>query len=88
MDELKKLCYRRWNSYYILSDFNKRTITTYSNRYVMKLKKNKTIQRFIKSKGGKQIKESKYTVHFDVGSSQMDLMSKTVDFNKRTITTY
>ena len=38
-------------------DFNKRTITTYSNRDAMKLKKNKSIQRFIKSKGGKQIKE-------------------------------
>ena len=46
----------------------------------MKLKKNKSIQRFIKSKGGKQIKESKYTVHFDVGST--GLMSKNIDIIK------
>ena len=31
-------------------DFNKRTWTTYSNRDAMKLKKNKSIQRFYKIK--------------------------------------
>ena len=46
MDELDHMLSER-NSYY--TDFNKRTITTYSNRDV-KLKKNKSIQRFIKSK--------------------------------------
>ena len=75
MDELHAMLHRA--GIVTTPDFNKRTITTYSNRDAMKLKKNKTIQRFIKSKGGKQIKESKYTVHFDVGSA--GLMSKTVD---------
>ena len=38
-------------------DFNKKTWSTYANRDAMKLKKNKSIQKFIKSKGGKQIDE-------------------------------
>jgi len=55
MDELHAMLHRA--GIVTTPDFNKRTITTYSNRDAMKLKKNKTIQRFIKSKGGKQIKE-------------------------------
>jgi len=38
-------------------DFNKKTWSTYANRDAMKLKKNKTLQKFIKLKGGQQIKE-------------------------------
>ena len=38
-------------------DFNKKTWSTYANRDTMKLKKNKTLQKFIKLKGGQQIKE-------------------------------
>ena len=75
MDELHAMLHRA--GIVTTPDFNKRTITTYSNRDAMKLKKNKSIQRFIKSKGGKQIKESKYEVYFDMGSA--GLMSKTVD---------
>ena len=55
MDELEAMLSRA--GIVTTPDFNKRTITTYSNRDAMKLKKNKSIQRFIKSKGGKQIKE-------------------------------
>ena len=55
MDELHAMLHRA--GIVTTPDFNKRTITTYSNRDAMKLKKNKTIQRFIKSKGGKQIKK-------------------------------
>ena len=38
-------------------DFNKKTWSTYANRDAMKLKRNKTLQKFIKLKGGQQIKE-------------------------------
>jgi len=56
MDELHAMLHRA--GIVTTPDFNKRTITTHANRDAMKIKKNKTIQRFIKSKGGKQIKES------------------------------
>tara|TARA_R100001443_G_scaffold42746_1_gene56018 strand:+ start:149 stop:1123 length:975 start_codon:yes stop_codon:yes gene_type:complete len=55
MDELHAMLHRA--GIVTTPDFNKRTITTYSNRDAMKLKKNKSIQKFIKSKGGIQIKE-------------------------------
>jgi len=38
-------------------DFNKKTWSTYANRDAMKLKRNKTLQKFIKRKGGVQIEE-------------------------------
>ena len=56
MDELQAMLHRA--GIVTTPDFNKRTITTHANRDAMKITKNKTIQRFIKSKGGKQIKES------------------------------
>ena len=56
MDELHAMLHRA--GIVTTPDFNRRTITTHANRDAMKIKKNKTIQRFIKSKGGKQIKES------------------------------
>ena len=56
MDELHAMLHRA--GIVTTPDFNKRTITTHANRDAMKIKKNKTIQKFIKSKGGKQIKES------------------------------
>ena len=39
-------------------DFNKKTWSTHANRDAMKLKRNSTLQKFIKRRGGVQIKES------------------------------